>query len=146
MPGFQATLGWSYPAALGAKIAAPDRKAVACTGDGGFGFTMQEMATAVLHNIPVTAVIFDNQAYGNVKTIQANKFGGRHIAVDLASPDWVQMAEAFGMVGERVETEEQLAETLERHLASHKPSLITVPVGEMPNVWSLVSRPPSAGS
>jgi acetolactate synthase-1/2/3 large subunit len=145
MPGFQATLGWSYPAALGAKVGSPDRKVVAISGDGGFGFTMQEMATAVLHKIPVTVVVFDNQAYGNVKTIQANQFGGRHIAVDLASPDWVKMAEAFGMKGEKAESEAQLEEVLSRHLALDAPSLITVPVGEMPNVWSLVSRPPSAG-
>jgi acetolactate synthase-1/2/3 large subunit len=108
MPGFQATLGWSYPAALGAKVGAPDRKVVATVGDGGFGFTMQEMATAVLHDIPVTVVVFDNSAYGNVKTIQANKFGGRHIAVDLANPDWVKMAESFGMKGEKAESEAQL--------------------------------------
>ena len=145
MPGFQATLGWSYPAALGAKVGSPDRKVVAITGDGGFGFTLQEMSTAVLHNIPVTVVVFDNQAYGNVKTIQANKFGGRHIAVDLASPDWIKLAEAFGMKGERAESEAQLEEVLSRHLALDAPSLITVPVGEMPNVWSLVRRPPSAG-
>lgn len=145
MPGFQATLGWSYPAALGAKVGAPDRKVVATVGDGGFGFTMQEIATAVLHDIPVTVVVFDNSAYGNVKTIQANQFGGRHIAVDLANPDWVKMAESFGMKGEKAESEAQLEEVLSRHLAMDKPSLITVPVGEMPNVWSLVRRPPSAG-
>ena len=145
MPGFQATLGWSYPAALGAKVGAPDRKVVATVGDGGFGFTMQELATAVLHNIPITVVVFDNSAYGNVRTIQENQFGGRHIAVDLANPDWVKMAEAFGIKGEKAESEAQLEEVLSRHLALDKPSLITVPVGEMPNVWSLVRRPPSAG-
>ena len=145
MPGFQATLGWSYPAALGAKVSSPHRKVVATVGDGGFGFTMQELATAVLHKIPVTVVVFDNSAYGNVKTIQANQFGGRHIAVDLANPDWVKMAEAFGMKGEKAESEAQLEEVLSRHLALDAPSLITVPVGEMPNVWSLVRRPPSAG-
>ena len=55
------------------------------------------------------------------------------------------MAEAFGIKGEKAESEAQLEETLSRHLALDKPSLITVPVGEMPNVWSLVRRPPSAG-
>ena len=86
VPGFQATLGWSYPAALGAKLACPDRKVVAICGDGGFLFAVQELATAVQHRIPVVVVVFDNRAYGNVKTIQANSYGGRHIAVDLANP------------------------------------------------------------
>jgi acetolactate synthase-1/2/3 large subunit len=145
MPGFQATLGWSYPAALGAKVGSPHRKVVATVGDGGFGFTMQELATAILHKIPVTVMVFDNSAYGNVKTIQTNQFGGRHIAVDLANPDWVKMAKAFGIKGEKAGSEAQLEEVLSRHLALDAPSLITVPVGDMPNVWSLVRRPPSAG-
>ncbi len=145
MPGFQATLGWSYPAALGAKVAQPDRKVVALCGDGGFMFTVQELATAVHHDIPVTAVVFNNQAYGNVKTIQRNSYGGRHIAVDLTNPDFVAMARAYGMRADLAETPEAFEETLASHLADETPSLIEIPVGEMPNVWSLVRRPPSAG-
>ena len=145
MPGFQATLGWSYPAALGGKVARPDAKVVALCGDGGFMFTVQELATAVHHDIPVTAIVFDNKAYGNVKTIQRNNYGGRHIAVDLTNPDFVAMARAFGMRADRAETPEDFEATLASHLAEDKPSLIEVPVGEMPNVRSLVRRPPSAG-
>ena len=126
-------------------MARPDAKVVALCGDGGFMFTVQELATAVHHDIPVTAIVFDNKAYGNVKTIQRNNYGGRHIAVDLTNPDFVAMARAFGMRADRAETPEDFEATLASHLAEDKPSLIEVPVGEMPNVWSLVRRPPSAG-
>ncbi len=145
MPGYQATLGWSYPAALGAKVAAPDRKVVALCGDGGFMFTVQELATAVHHRIPVTVIVFDNNAYGNVKTIQANSYGGRHIAVDLSNPDFVALAGSFGMLADRVEQPDQLQEVLTRHLDSEQPSLITIPMAEAPNVWALIRRPPSQG-
>jgi acetolactate synthase-1/2/3 large subunit len=145
MPGYQATLGWAYPAALGGKVACPERKVVAVVGDGGFLFTATELATAVHHKIPVTAIVFDNKAYGNVKTIQANSYGGRHIAVDLTNPDFVAMARAFGMTADRVERPDQLEAVLARHLAAEAPSLIEVPLMEAPNVWSLVRRPPSQG-
>ena len=145
MPGYQATLGWAYPAALGGKIARPDRKVVATAGDGGFMFSVQELATAVHHRIPVTVLVFNNKAYGNVKMIQANSYGGRHIAVDLTNPDFVAMAASFGMLADRVEAPEQLEEVLARHLAADVPSLIEVQMPEAPNVWSLVRRPPSQG-
>jgi acetolactate synthase-1/2/3 large subunit len=145
MPGFQATLGWAYPAALGGKVAAPERKTVAIMGDGGFMFTVQELATAMHHDIPVTVLVFDNKAYGNVKTIQANRYGGRHIAVDLTNPDFVALAQSFGMAADRVEAPDQLAEVLGRHLAADRPSLIEVGMPDAPNVWSLVRRPPSQG-
>ncbi len=145
MPGYQATLGWAYPAALGAKIACPDRKVVALCGDGGFMFTVQELATAVHHKIPVTVIVFDNAAYGNVKTIQANNYGGRHIAVDLSNPDFAAMAESFGMMADRVTEPGQLEEVLRRHLDAEQPSLITIPMAEAPNVWALIRRPASQG-
>ena len=145
MPGYQATLGWAYPAALGAKIAQPERKVVALCGDGGFMFTVQELATAVHHKIPVVVIVFDNKAYGNVKTIQANNYGGRHIAVDLSNPDFVAMAESFGMMADRVTEPGQLEAVLRRHLEADQPSLITIPMAEAPNVWALIRRPASQG-
>ena len=145
MPGYQATLGWAYPAALGGKVARPDRKVIAICGDGGFMFTVQELATAVHHKIPVVVIVFDNSAYGNVKTIQANNYGGRHIAVDLTNPDFVAMAEAYGMMADRVTDPAQLEDVLRRHLDAEQPSLITIPMAEAPNVWALIRRPPSQG-
>ncbi|MCC7045704.1 MAG: hypothetical protein IT562_03240 [Alphaproteobacteria bacterium] len=145
MPGYEATLGWAYPAALGAQVANPERKVVTFAGDGGFLFNMQEMATAVQHHIPVVGIVFNNNLYGNVHGIQAKSFGGRHIAVELRNPDFVALARAFGMAAARVESADQMFETLRKFLDAGAPALIEVPVGELPDMWSLVKRPPSAG-
>jgi acetolactate synthase-1/2/3 large subunit len=145
-PGYQATLGFAVPAAIGAKVANPERKVVAIAGDGGFMFTATELATAVHHNIAVVIVVFDNSSYGNVKTIQANQYGSRHIAVELSNPDFAMMAKSYGMVGETAHTPEQLQQALSRNLQADVPALIHVPIGEVPSIWKLVSRPPSAGT
>jgi acetolactate synthase-1/2/3 large subunit len=144
-PSYQATLGYAYPAALGVKLAHPDRKVVAIAGDGGFMFTMQELATAVQQGIAVVVVVFDNASYGNVKTIQDQNFGGRNIGVDLHNPDFVAMARAFGMAAEEARDAAQLQEVLIRFLAADEPALISVPMGEVPSIWDLVKRPPSQG-
>lgn len=144
-PGYQATLGYALPAALGASVANPDKKVLAIAGDGGFMFTVQELATAVHHNIPVVMVVFDNKTFGNVKTIQANQFGGRHIAVDLSNPDFAAMARSFGMIGETADSPETFRLALERCLAADGPALIHVHIGETPSIWELVKRPSSAG-
>jgi acetolactate synthase-1/2/3 large subunit len=144
-PGYQATLGYGLPAALGAKIANPERKVVALCGDGGFMFTVQELATAVHHQIPVVVVVVDNASYGNVKTIQAQSYGGRHIAVELTNPDFVALARSFGMEAEQARTAEQLEDALSRLLPVERPSLISVPMGEVPSIWDFVRRPPSQG-
>ena len=144
-PSYQATLGYAYPAALGVKLAHPDRKVVAIAGDGGFMFTMQELATAVQHGIPVVAVVFDNKSYGNVKTIQDQNFGGRNIGVELTNPDFVAMAKSFGMAAEEARDADQLQNALERFLAADEPALISVPMQEVPSIWDLVKRPPSQG-
>lgn len=146
IPGYQATLGWAYPAALGAKLSNPERKVVVVCGDGGLMFTVQELATAVQHGIAVVAIVFDNRAYGNVKTIQAQSYGGRHIAVDLTNPDFVALAQSFGMAAERAETADQLEQALTRLLAADRPALIEVPMGEVPSIWDLIRRPPSQGA
>ena len=75
----------------------PDRAVVAVHGDGGFMFGVQEMATAVRHNIGVVALVFNDNAYGNVKRIQQTNYEGRTVASDLTNPDFVKLAESFGM-------------------------------------------------
>ncbi|MCP5149810.1 MAG: hypothetical protein H6983_22920 [Ectothiorhodospiraceae bacterium] len=144
-PGYQATLGYGLPAALGAKLANPDRKVVAICGDGGFMFTVQELATAVHHRIPVVTVVLDNSSYGNVRTIQAESFGGRHIGVDLTNPDFVAMARSYGMAAEEARDGAELQSALERFLAADEPALISVPIEQVPSIWHLVKRPPSQG-
>ena len=144
-PGYQATLGYALPAALGAKVARPERKAIAICGDGGFMFTVQELATAVHHQIAVVAIVFDNSSFGNVKTIQAKSYGARHIAVELSNPDFAAMAKSYGLYAERAQNGAELEAALERCLAQEGPALIHVPIGEVPSIWSLVKRPPSQG-
>ncbi|MEM7270035.1 MAG: thiamine pyrophosphate-dependent enzyme, partial [Pseudomonadota bacterium] len=144
--GYQATLGYAYPAALGVKLANPEKKVVAVAGDGGFLFTGQELAVAAQQGVNVVGVVFDNAGYMNVKMIQDRRFGARNIAVDLHNPDFVALAEAYGIAAEKAETPEQLEDALTRHLAADHPALIHVPIGEVPWIWDLIKRPPTQGN
>ena len=90
---------------------------VSISGDGGFMFTANEMATAVRHRIPLTAIVFTDGAFGNVRRIQQERFGNRLIASDLANPDFVRFAESFGAAGERARTPEELRAALRRAFA-----------------------------
>ena len=91
--GYQGTLGSGFPTALGAKVAHPDRPVVAITGDGGFMFGVQELSTAVQFKIGVVTLVFNNNAYGNVRRDQRERFDGRVVASDLVNPDFVKLAE-----------------------------------------------------
>ncbi|KUO17445.1 thiamine pyrophosphate-dependent enzyme [Streptomyces dysideae] len=137
-PGYQGTLGYGYPSALGVKVGNPDRAVVSVNGDGGFCWNMQELATARKYGIGVTAVVFNDNAYGNVRRIQADEFEGRFIGSDLASPDFVRLAESFSVPAVRAETPARLAAALKECLGEPGPSLIEVPVTEMPSVWPLL--------
>ncbi len=144
-PGFQGTLGYAYPTALGAKIAFPEKRVLSISGDGGFMFNVQEMATAVAHGIGVVAIVMNDGAFGNVKRIQQTAYKGRMIGVDLRNPDFVAMAKSFGMRGFRAETPDELRVALRDAFAEPGPATIEIPVGELPSIWGLIQRPPSAG-
>jgi acetolactate synthase I/II/III large subunit len=144
-PGFQGTLGYAYPTALGAKVAFPNRKVLSISGDGGFMFNVQELSTAVAHGIGVVAIVMNDGAFGNVKRIQQTQYGGRMIGVDLHNPDFVALARSFGMRGVRADGPEELRVALNDAFAADGPALIEVPVGELPSIWGLIQRPPSAG-
>lgn len=140
-PAYQGTLGWGYAAALGAKLACPERAVVSIAGDGGFMFNVQELATAVRHQIAVVVVVFNDGAYGNVRRIQQQQFHGRTIASDLTNPDFVKLAESFGVPGFKAETPDALRQTLRQALAADAPALIEVPCGEMPSPWEFIMLP-----
>jgi len=144
-PGYQGTLGYAYPTGLGAQVAHPDRKVVVISGDGGFMFNVQELSTAVAHGINVVCIVFADGAFGNVKRIQKDSYGGRNIAVELHNPDFVMLAKSFGMLGLRAKTPDELRRALREALDAKGPALIEVPVGELPNIWKLIRRPPSQG-
>jgi acetolactate synthase I/II/III large subunit len=135
--GYQGTLGYGYATALGAQVGAPGRSVVSINGDGGFMYNVQELATMVRHRIPLVTIVFNDNAYGNVRRIQRESFGGRLIASDLHNPDFVRMAEAFGVEGFRVRTPEELRGVLTSALGNRRPALIEVPVGEMPNPFPI---------
>jgi acetolactate synthase-1/2/3 large subunit len=138
--GYQGTLGYGFPTALGAKVAMPDRGVVSITGDGGFGYSLQELSTARKYGIGLVTVVFDDGAFGNVRRDQREKFAGRVIGSDLLNPDFVQLAGAFGVDGHRVQTPDQLVGALREALTGDEPVLIEVPVGDMPNPWGLLGR------
>lgn len=139
-PAYQGTLGWGYATALGAQVACPDSPVVSVSGDGGFMFNVQELATAVQHNIPVVAIVFDDGAFGNVRRLQTQQFG-RNIASDLKNPDFVALAKSFGMAAVRVEQASELEAAVKQGIASKKPLLIHVPVGPMPDPWKFINMP-----
>jgi acetolactate synthase I/II/III large subunit len=135
---YQGTLGWGLGTALGAKAACPDRPVVCIAGDGGFMFQVQELATAVRHNLGVVFVVFNDNAFGNVQRSQKEDYGNRVIASDLANPDFMKLADSFGIARERATSPEALRPALKRAIASNKPALIECPVGEMPNPFSVL--------
>jgi acetolactate synthase-1/2/3 large subunit len=141
-PGYQDNLGWGFATALGVADARRDVPVLSINGDGGFLYTANELATAVRHNIPLTAIVFADGSFGNVRRIQEERFGNRLIASDLANPDFVKFAEAFGAAAERATTPQELRTALKRGFARRDgPTLIEVPVGPMPSPWEFILMP-----
>ena len=138
--GYQGTLGWGYNTALGVKLARPDVPVLSISGDGGFMFGVQELATAAKYNIPVVGVVFTDDAYGNVRRIQKLGYEGRVIASDLKNPDFVKLGESFGIRSERAKDPVALGKALAGAVKRSEPSLIEVPVGEFPDPWHIFMR------
>lgn len=137
-PGYQGTLGYGFPTALGAKVAHPDRPVVSINGDGGFGFCLNELSTMVRHNIATITIVFTDDAFGNVRRIQQEQFGGRTIASDLLNPDFLKLADAFGLSGRRAESPAALRTAVAESVRANEPTLIAVPIGPVPNPWTVL--------
>jgi acetolactate synthase-1/2/3 large subunit len=138
-PGYQDPLGWGFATALGAQDARRDVPVLSITGDGGFLFTATEMATAIRHRIPLTTIVFNDGAFGNVRRIQKEHYGNRLIASDLANPDFVAFAKSFGAEAMRVATPEALRTALRLAFTRRDtPTLIEVPVGDLPSPWEFI--------
>lgn len=133
--GYQGTLGYGFPTAMGAKVARPDVPVISVAGDGGFMFASNELATAVQHKIGLITLVFNNNQYGNVQQMQKNLYDNRIIASDLHNPDFVTFAEAFGAQGIRAETPEQIRAAIKQGIATNDtPTIIEVPMGDVPSV------------
>jgi acetolactate synthase-1/2/3 large subunit len=145
--GHQGTLGFGYSTALGVKAGNPDKPVVSISGDGGFMFGVQELATAVQHRLNVVGIVFNNGAFGNVLRDQQQRFGGRIIGSELVNPDFVKLAESFGMAGHRVSTPARLRQTLDHALGQNAPALIEVEVDRATETspWEFLMPPAKAG-
>ena len=122
-----AGMGFAVPAAIAAKIVHPDRNVVAVNGDGGFLMNCQELETAKRLKMPFVSVIWENQQFGSIVWKQDKKFG-RHFGVDFTNPDFVKLADAFGLPGWRCESPDDFGRRLREALALDVPSIIVLPI------------------
>jgi acetolactate synthase I/II/III large subunit len=121
-------MGYGFPAALGAKIAHPEKLVVSLSGDGGFMMTMQELETAVRHHIPVIAMVFNNAMYGTIRMHQEKNFPERVIATDLGAVDFAALANVLGVESYRVESSAQFKEVLTQVVQSRQKDPILIEV------------------
>jgi acetolactate synthase-1/2/3 large subunit len=138
--GYQGTLGFGFPTAIGVKSGMPDRAVVSIIGDGGFLFGMPELASAVQQDIGVITVVFNNSSYGNVRRDQQLRFDNRIIGADLENPDMVKLAESFGADGYRVDSPESLEPVLARAIDNDRPAVIDVTIerGSEASPWKYI--------
>ncbi len=137
------TMGYAVPAAIGAKLAAPDQEVVAFDGDGSFLMTAQELTVAVRENLNITIVVLNNEAIGMVRQWQDGFYGGRRMASEYPwIPQFDKLAEAFGAQGLRVETYEGVEETIQEAREYDGPSVIDAHIDPAENVYPMV---PSGG-
>ncbi|MFT4212402.1 MAG: acetolactate synthase large subunit [Microbacterium sp.] len=146
--GGAGTMGYSVPAAMGAKVAQPDRVVWAIDGDGCFQMTNQELATCVINDIPIKVAIINNSSLGMVRQWQTLFFDGRHSNTDLNTghgtariPDFIKLAEAYGCLAIRVEKEEEIDAAIELALATNdRPVVIDFVVSADAMVWPMVPQ------
>jgi len=133
------TMGFGFPAAIGAQMAFPDRLVIDIAGDGSIQMNIQELATAVCYNLPVKVVILNNRYLGMVRQWQELFYKKNYCATCMdGQPDFVKLAEAYGAAGFRVEREEDLKSTLEKAFAVNKPVIVDVAVCPEENVYPMV--------
>ena len=130
---YSGNLGSAFPTALGAKIATPDKVVVSISGDGGFLFNVQELATAVQYKINTISIIFNDQSYGNVKRDMKKMFNNKVLGADLINPDFIKLAESFGAVGMKAKNPKELEDTLKQAISLNKPVVIEVLVNDLPS-------------
>jgi acetolactate synthase-1/2/3 large subunit len=126
-PSNYITLGWAFPAAVGAAVALPGQPVLSVSGDGGFLMTAQELATAVRYKLPVIAVVHNDGTYGAIKNIQQHAFQARYLDVELTNPDFLALAAAYGVPAHRTGSPDELRAAVRSCLDQGGPSLIEVP-------------------
>jgi acetolactate synthase-1/2/3 large subunit len=136
------TMGFAVPAAMGAALARPDEPVWAISGDGGFQMNMQEIATMVQEGIPVKMAVFNNGYLGMVRQWQQFFHGRRYSATPIGSPDYVRLAEAYGIFGRRVERGDQVDDAVREAIAHPGPALVEFLIEQEANVFPMI--PPGA--
>jgi acetolactate synthase I/II/III large subunit len=126
-PSNYITLGWAFPAAIGAAVASAGTPVLSLSGDGGFVMTAQELATAVRYHLRLIALVHNDSTYGAIKNIQKRAHEERYLDVDLNNPDFLQLAAAYGVSGSRVRGPDELREAVRVALDRDGPTLIEVP-------------------
>ena len=126
--GYQGNLGHGFQTAIGVKIANPEAPVVSIAGDGGFMFGVQELATAVQYRVGLITIIFNNNAYGNVRRDQDRLYGGRVYCSELENPDFVSLAESFGARAYRADGAAELKSCLERALIDSSAGPVVIEV------------------
>ena len=116
--------GYAMPAAMGAKVGQPDRPAIAYVGDGAWGMSLTEVMTCVREQIPVVAVVFENQQWGAEQRNQLDFFDGRCVATDLDNPSFAEIARAMGASGISVGHADQVGDALKAAVASNMPTVL----------------------
>jgi acetolactate synthase-1/2/3 large subunit len=133
------TMGFGFPAAIGAQVACPDSLVIDIAGDGSFQMTLQELATAVQHGLPVKVCIINNQYLGMVRQWQELFWQGRYSHTCMeCQPDFVKLAEAYGALGIRATAAEELEEVLNIGLAAEGPAVIDIRVKQEANVYPMI--------
>jgi acetolactate synthase I/II/III large subunit len=144
--GYQDNLGFGFMTALGVKVANPDRVVISVSGDGGFMFGVQELATAVQNQIRLISIVFNNRSFGNVLRDQKTVFNGHYIGESLSNPDFVKLAQSFGAKAYRASNPADLKTALASALKDSGPVLIEIPSepGSEASPWPFL-HPWSAG-
>lgn len=137
--GGAGTMGFGLPAAIGAKMGQPDQEVVAFIGDGGFQMTIQELGLAAQWNVGVKILLLDNNYLGMVRQWQQLFFEKRYSSVRLENPDFVKIAEGFGVAGKTIDKPADLADSIKEMLAHDGPYLLHVRVEQEDNIFPMVA-------
>lgn len=136
--GGMGTMGFGLPAGMGAKIGRPDKQVITFLGDGGFQMTIQELGTIMQYKVPLKIIILNNNYLGMVRQWQDMFFDKRYASTELANPDFIMIAKAYGIPGIKVSKREDLMSSLEEMLAAEGPFILEITIEKEGNVFPMV--------
>jgi acetolactate synthase-1/2/3 large subunit len=132
------TMGFGMPAAMGVAFSRPDRPVVSISGDGGFQMTIQELGTIAQYKLPVKMILLNNQYLGMVRQWQELFFDSRYASTGLTNPDFIKIAEGFGVPGKKITSRADLDAALEEMLAKEGPCVLEIEVQKEGNIFPMV--------